>query len=245
MQGEEVAIEVEVRNNGPATANVPVTLRFPSDSKLPETRRPSVRPGATGVAGFTWRTRDYASGEHVLEAEVPAEHNVTNGDTLSALPFQIMPLTISATILGIEVNPDVSRVGEPVTITVTVRNDGPVAARMPVTLRFPSAGGRQPETRSPWAQPGESAAASFTWRTGSYEPGAHGLRVEAASDPPVSHQLTIQLLPPLVDVAIVGMGADPAQTAMVGEPVAVWVEARNDGPAAIEVPVQAYVPRRR
>ena len=242
MQGEEVAIEVEVRNNGPATANLPVTLRFPSAAKAPEVRRPSVRPGATGVAGFTWRTRDYASGEHSLIAEVPAEHNVTSGDTSSELPFQIMPLAISATILGIEVSPDAPRVGEPVTIAVSVRNDGPVAARMPVTLRFPSAGGRQPETRSPWAQPGESAAASFTWRTGSYEPGAHGLRVEAANDPPVSQQLTIQLLPPLVDVAIVGMGADPAQTAMVGEPVEVWVEVHNDGLAAIDVPVQLTFP---
>ena len=35
MQGEEVAIEVEVRNNGPAAVNVPVTLRFPSGYQEP------------------------------------------------------------------------------------------------------------------------------------------------------------------------------------------------------------------
>ena len=86
------------------------------------------------------------------------------------LAFQITPLAVSATILGIEVAPEAPRVGEPVTITVTVRNDGPVATRIPVTLRFPSAG-RQPETRSPWVKPGESAVAAFTWLTGWHEPG--------------------------------------------------------------------------
>ena len=241
MQGEEVAIEVEVQNNGPATVNVPVTLRFPSATKNPETRSPTVRSGETGSANFVWRTRDYAIGDHTLTATVPDQHNASNGDKSAELAFQITPLVISATILGIEVAPEAPRVGEPVTITVTVRNDGPVAMRIPVTLRFPL-GGKLPETRRPWVKPGESAVATFTWLTGRYEPETHAFRAEIAGDTPSSQGFEVKLLPPLVDVAIVGMGASPADTAMVGEAVEVWIEVRNDGPAAMNVPVRLTFP---
>ena len=241
MQGEEVAIEVEVRNNGPATANIPVTLRFPSATKNPETRSPTVRSGETGSANFVWRTRDYAIGDYTLTATVPDQHNTSNGDKSAELAFQITPLVISATILGIEATPEAPRVGEPVTITVTVRNDGPVAVRIPVTLRFPSED-KEPETRSPWVKPGESAVATFTWLTGRHEPETHAFRAEIAGDTPSSQGFEVKLLPPLVDVAIVGMGASPADTAMVGELVEVWIEVRNDGPAAMNVPVRLTFP---
>ena len=241
MQGEEVAIEVEVRNNGPATANIPVTLRFPSATKNPETRSPTVRSGETGSANFVWRTRDYAIGDYTLTATVPDQHNASNGDKSAELAFQITPLAVSATILGIEVAPEAPRVGEPVTITVTVRNDGPVATRIPVTLRFPSED-KQPETRSPWVKPGESAVATFTWLTGWHEPETHAFRAEIAGDTPSSQGFEVKLLPPLVDVAIVGMGSSPADTAMVGELVEVWIEVRNDGPAAMNVPVRLTFP---
>ena len=46
MQGEEVAVEVMVQNNGPAAVNVPITLQFPSETKDPETRPSS---GAVSV----------------------------------------------------------------------------------------------------------------------------------------------------------------------------------------------------
>ena len=241
MRGEEVAIEVEVQNNGPATVNVPVTLRFPSATKNPETRSPTVRSGETGSANFVWRTRDYAIGDHTLTATVPDQHNASNGDKSAELAFQITPLVVSATILGIEVAPEAPRVGEPVTITVTVRNDGPVATRIPVTLRFPSED-KQPETRSPWVKPGESAVATFTWLTGWHEPETHAFRAEIAGDTPSSQGFEVKLLPPLVDVAIVGMGSSPADTAMVGELVEVWIKVRNDGPAAMNVPVRLTFP---
>ena len=240
-RGEEVAIEVEVQNNGPATVNVPVTLRFPSATKNPETRSPTVRSGETGGANFVWRTRDYAIGDYTLTATVPDQHNASNGDKSAELAFQITPLAVSATILGIKVAPEAPRVGEPVTITVTVRNDGPVAMRIPVTLRFPS-DDKQPETRSPWVKPGESAVATFTWLTGRYEPETHAFRAEIAGDTPSSQEFEVKLLPPLVDVAIVGMGSSPADTAMVGELVEVWIEVRNDGPAAMNVPVRLTFP---
>ena len=241
MQGEEVAIAVEVQNNGPATVNVPVVLHFPSDTKSPEMRSPSVFPKTTETARFTWKTRDYDIGEHTLTANVPVAHNVATGQTAAELQFELTQLLITATILDVLANPENPSVGEPVTITVTVRNDGPVATNIPVTLHFPS-DDKQPETRSPRLDPGEIAAVTFDWLTSNYAAGAQQFLVELAAVGSPVRPFTVDLLPTVIDVAIVGIGAYPVDTAMVGETVEVWIEVRNDGPAAINVPVQLAFP---
>ena len=241
MQGEEVAIAVEVQNNGPATVNVPVVLHFPSDTKSPEMRSPSVFPKTTETARFTWKTRDYDIGEHTLTANVPGEHNVATGQTAAELQFELTQLLITATILDVSASPENPTVGEPATITVTVRNDGPVAANIPVTLHFPS-DDKQPETRSPRLDPGEIAAVTFDWLTSNYAAGAQQFLVELAAVGSPVRPFTVDLLPTVIDVAIVGIGAYPVDTAMVGETVEVWIEVRNDGPAAINVPVQLAFP---
>ena len=241
MVGELVEVWIEVRNDGPAAMNVPVRLTVPSADKRPEIKSARVGPGETAKVTFQWKTSDYDAGIHTLGAAVLLDNNVTVGQTTKELRFTLTPLAVSATILGIKVTPETPRVGEPVTITVAVRNDGPVAANIPVTLRFPSED-KQPESRRPRVEPGATGTASFTWNTGRYPPGSHLFVVEAASDPPAQSPFTIELLPPLVNAAIVGMGTDPADTAMVGEAVEVWIEVRNDGPAAMNVPVRLTFP---
>ena len=237
MQGEEVAVQVEVQNNGPATVNVPITLHFPSATKSPETRSPPVPAGSTGTARFSWRTRDYAVGDHMLTATVPEQHNITSGETSAELPFQLSPPTITATIVDVAPYPEVPSVGEPISIAVTVRNDGPVATRIPITLHYPQ-GGRQPETKQPHVAPGGTGTATFDWLTSRYAAGTHQFRVEVAAVDTPQRRFTIDLLPTVENVAIVGMGTYPVETAMVGEPVEVWVEVRNDGPLPLNVAVR-------
>ena len=241
MQGEEVAVEVKVRNNGPATVNVPVTLRFPSATKGPVTRRPPVPAGSTGTARFSWKTRDYSVGEHMLTATVPEQHNITSGETSAELPFQLSLLTITATIVDVAPYPEFPSVGEPISIAVTVRNDGPVATRISITLHYPP-GGRQPETRQPHVAPGGTGTATFEWLTSRHAAGTHQFRVEVAAVDTPQRRFTIDLLPTLENVSIVGMGTYPVETAMVGEPVEVWVEVRNDGPLPLNVPVRLRFP---
>ncbi len=241
MQGEEVTIEVEVQNNGPATVNVPITLQFPSQTKNPETHYPPVPSGSTEKTRFTWKTRDYAVGEHMLAATVPEQHNITSGETSAELPFQLSPLTITATIVDVAPYPEFPSVGEPISIAVTVSNDGAVATRIPITLHFPP-GGRQPETKQPHVAPGGTGTATFEWLTSRYAAGTHQFRVEVAAVDTPQRRFTIDLLPTVENVAIVGMGTYPVETAMVGEPVEVWVEVRNDGPVPLNVPVRLTFP---
>ncbi|MDE2788756.1 MAG: hypothetical protein OXL37_19160 [Chloroflexota bacterium] len=241
MRGEEVAIEVEVQNNGPATVNVPVTLHFPSTAKNPETDHAPTPAGSTGTASFTWKTRDYAVGEHTFMAEVPVGHNVTTGQTSSDLSFQLTEMLVMASIANVTVTPEYPMVGEPVSIAVTVRNDGPVATRIPITLHFPP-GGRQPDSKKPRLDPSETGTVFFEWFTGNYRPGPHRFRIELAAIDTPQHRFTIDLLPTVENVAIVGMGTHPVETAMVGEPVEVWIDVRNDGPVALNVPVRLTFP---
>ena len=167
MVGEPVEVWVDVRNDGPVALHVPVQLTFPSDAKRPETKSPRVDPGETKTVYFQWKTSNYEPGSHLLHAEILLNNNATFGPTTDEIRFALTPLIINATILDIAVSPEAPRIGEPVTITVKVRNDGPVATRIPVTLHFPP-GGRQPETRSHRIDPGAAAEVSFTWRTSRY-----------------------------------------------------------------------------
>ena len=241
MQGEEVAVVVEVQNNGPATVNVPITLHFPSETKDPETRRPPVPSGSTEKTHFTWKTRNYAVSEHTLIATVPGDHNITEGETSAEIPFQLNPLTITATIVDVVVYPESPSVGEPVSIAVTVHNDGSVAVNIPITLRFPP-GGRQPQTKQPLVAPKQTGTAVFEWLTSRYAAGTHQFLTEIAAVNSPQRHFTVDLLPTVENVVIVGMGAYPADTAMVGEPVEVWIDVRNDGPLAINVPVRLTFP---
>ena len=241
MRGEEVAIEVEVQNNGPATVNVPVTLHFPSETKNPETRRPPVLAESTETARFTWKTRDYAVDDHMLTATVPEQHNIATGKKSMELPFRLTPLAVTATIVDFWVYPETPSVGEPVSISVMVRNDGPVATRIPVTLHFPL-GGRQPETRKPHVHSGQTETETFEWRTGNYPPGTHRFRIQVAAVGNPVEYLDVKLLPAVENVAIADMGTYPVATALVGELVEVWVDVRNDGPVALHVPVQLTFP---
>ena len=241
MHGQEVAIEVEVQNNGPATVNVPVTLRFPSATKNPETRSPSVPAEDTKTARFTWKTRDYTVGDHMLTAAVPDQHNIATGEKSLKLPFRVSPQAVTATIVDVSVLPTAPMVGESVSIAVTVRNDGPVATRIPVTLHFPL-GGRQPETKHPHVAPGRTGTATFEWLTSRYPVGTHQFHIDMAAINAPQLRFTIDLLPTVENVMIVGMGTYPAGTAMVGEPVEVWIDVRNDGPLAIRVPVRLTFP---
>ncbi len=241
MKGEEVTIEVEVRNTGPATVNVPITLHFPSETKNPETLSPPLGSGETGMVNFVWRTRDYSVGDHTLTVTVPGQYNVTGGMTSVDLHFRLNPLTITATIVDIAANPVAPSVGEPVSITVTVRNDGPIAANIPITLHFPS-GDKQPETRRPRVGPGETGTVTFDWFTRNYTAGSHQFLIELATAGAPFQHFTIDLLPTVANVAIIGIGTYPAHTAMVGEPVEVWIEVRNDGPVGLTVPVRLTFP---
>ena len=241
VKGQEVKVWVDVVNNGPSALNVPVQLSFPSDEKKPQGKSIRITPGETERVTFVWKTSTYEPGFHTLEATIDLAGNVTQGSTYAELQFLLTPSVITATVLGISASPEAPRVGEPVTITVTVRNDGPVAANIPLTLRFPS-DDKQPETRRPRVEPGAVGSVSFTWRTGRYLPGLHSFVAEVASTPPSARPFTIELLPALVNVSIVGMGSDPAESAIRGQHVKVWVDVINNGPSALNVPVQLAFP---
>ena len=239
MQGQWVEITVTVRNNGSSPVNAQVELTFPSDVKLPERKSPRVPPGGTATASFTWKTRNYEPGTHTLRAAILLDDNATAGDTTAELQFRVTPPVITAAILDVSTRaePQVQQpavsggpvVGEPVTIAVAVRNDGPIAANIPVTLHFPSAD-KKPETRSPRVAAGKTGVATFTWRTSNYAPGVHAFTVVVGG---ASRDFTIELLPPSVDFTVSQLSAPSSSIPIVkGDAVPMAATVQNLGPYA-------------
>ena len=241
MQGQPVTILVQVRNNGSAAINVPVELNFPSPDKAPERRSPRVDAGGQATAAFVWSTGNYPVGVHTLRAELVGAGNHTAGKTTADLPVELTAAPLAATITRVWATPDAPMVGTPVKIMVAVRNDGPVAVNVPVTLHYPSAD-KQPETRRPPVAPGETAIATFKWLTGSHRPGTHSFRVMIGSDESAERVFELTLLLPPMDAEILSITSNPAATAMQGQPVTILVQVRNNGSDAINVPVELNFP---
>ena len=233
-QGEPVTVSVEVRNNGGAAIHVPVELTFPSADKAPERRSPRILPGETTTVEFMWNTRNYEAGRHSLYARLTGSGNITGGSTAAEVQLLLTPPEMAAIIETISTYPFSARVGDRVDITVVVRNDGPISAYIPVTVYFPSSD-RQPETRSPFTQPGSSSVASFLWRTGNFEPGKYIFRVaiqtQNGSGPVVSARtFTVELLPPEIDFAVLEFFPPDADTPLErGEWVDIQVKLQNLG----------------
>ena len=177
VRGQQVSIAVTVRNNGSHAIRTPVQLTFPSENKQAASKSPRIQPGETGVATFAWKTSNYEVGYHSLRAALLLGDNTTSGPVSWEIVLELVPPIVTAAIENVEVSPESAVVGDPVEITVTVRNEGIVAANIPVTLHYPSER-RQPETRKPHTGPGETNSTTFTWRTSNYKPGSHQFRVE-------------------------------------------------------------------
>ena len=233
-RGVPVTVSVEVRNNGRAATNVPVELTFPAADKAPERRSPRILPGETTTVEFTWNTRNYEPGRHSLHARLTGSGNITSGATVAEVQLLLTPQQIAATIETISTYPLSARVGDSVEITVVVRNNGPISAYIPTTIYFPYSV-RQPETRSPFTQPGSTSVARFRWRTGNFEPGHYDFRVAIqarnGSGPVVSARtFTVELLPPEVDFAILEFSPPDADTPLErGEWVDIPVKLQNLG----------------
>ena len=227
MQGTHVKVSVTVRNNGDYAVNIPVELTFPSKTKKPERRSPRTKPGETATATFTWKTRNYDAGIHTLRAALLVNDNATNGNMAAELTVRLIPLVPTASIVSIKASPADPVVGMPVTITVTVRNDGLISARIPVTLHFPSTD-KQPETRRPYVLSGEATAVNFTWRTSRYAAGDHTFYVAVAGH---AQPFIATLLPPTVDFTVLEIRSQGAEFPIVkGDWVEVSALVQNLGP---------------
>ena len=194
------------------------------------------------MATFTWRTGDYAPGNHILRAAIAVDESA--GLTDASVSVDLTAPPVIASIVDIAAGPSPAVAGQPVSIAVTVRNDGPIAASIPVTLHFPS-DAKQPETRRPRIAAGQTAVATFIWRTGDYPPGSHTLRAAIAVDESAgltdSSDITVALTAPPILASIVGISAGPSP-AVVGQPVHIAVTVRNDGPVAASIPVTLHFP---
>ena len=265
--GEPVSIAVTVRNASVVAANIPVTLHFPSADKQPETRRPRVGPGATGVATFTWRTSRYEAGSHTFRVEAPGSSRTFIGELVPpTVDFHVSDFNLAG-------SPGPIARGDSMAVSAVIGNGGPHPGRATVTLMEESSG-EAIDNQTLSLQPEESQAIAFTWRTRSQRLGTHRLRVvaQAPNDSNPDNDASLVALATIVDdasvtlgyagdqpaarmaggfdrpqaptlprLAIAGISMDPERP-VAGEPVSIIVEIVNRGGAAGSAPVTLRFP---
>lgn len=79
-QGDVVAVDIEVQNNGNIATTFDLILRDTTDNMIIETRSVSVARGATDTFTFDWGTTGATPGAHVLEAEAVVAGDTNPGD---------------------------------------------------------------------------------------------------------------------------------------------------------------------
>ena len=283
--GDSVEITVVVRNDGPISANIPITIYYPSSHRQPETRSPLTQPGSTSVARFRWRTGNFEPGHYDFRVAIQARNG--SGPVVSARTFTVELLPPEVDFAVLEFFPPDSDTplerGQWVDITVKLQNLGRHAGRGSILLNDLTAD-KTLYIRDISLDPGESRVVTFVWKTLRHALGEHRLHVTAnaeydgnhlndTSDTikvfvftdrnitlgvgahlPLDHTFGEISQPDLiatatksvtlqqVDAEIVAMYTSPSSTASQGEPVTVSVEVRNNGRAAINVPVELTFP---
>ena len=287
VRGDWVEVSALVSNAGPQSGRGIVTLSDAERGEAMYRENLDLDAQETQTVRFIWKTFHYEPGIYNLQVASEGA-NDTNQDNNVAevgpitilddgniavgygrdrpelqlrqqLSEPVLPANPNFSIGTISWEPEAPAVGDVVLVNVGVRNDGSRTGRIPVTLHFPS-DEKGSETRKPRAGPGETAAATFTWRTGHYEAGDHTFRVEVPGD---ERSFTVALVaptpaapagggavgpavvvPPAVvsaSFSIAGVSWSPAAP-VAGEPVSIAVEISNEGAQAGSAPVTLYFP---
>ena len=199
----------------------------------------AMSPGSTHKVTLAWMVPDETTaGEYQLRMEV-------GGPEKGAAPFDTATKTITVRgpysdreLLTVYASPSPADLGEPVSIAVTVLNPQDFDAQIPIILGFPG-NTRQDEHRNPRVKAHQSVTRQFEWRTGNLEPGEYQLPVSASvAGRTISAVVTVVLR---VDAEIISVESSPDQV-IQGQPVEIAVAVRNNGSAALNLPITLNYP---
>ena len=247
--GEDVNVSVSVYNPTGTTLSIPISLETNGIQSSSNERNPLVQPEQWATREFVWRTGDQSPGMFAVTASADfGEYtwNEIGAATRIATATEFVTLQVDAEIIAMYTSPSsTAPLGEPVTVSVEVRNNGGAAIHVPVELTFPAVD-KAPERRSPRILPGETTTVEFTWYTRNYEPGRHSLYARLTGSGNITGGSTaaeaqLLLTPPEMAATIETISTYPF-SARVGDSVEITVVVRNDGPISAYIPVTVYFP---
>ena len=248
--GEDVNVSVSVYNPTGTPLSIPISLETNGFQSGSNVRNPLVPPEQWATREFVWRTGNQTPGMFAVTASADFGEHTWNeigaANRIATATKSVTLQQVDAEIVAMYTSPrSTASQGEPVTVSVEVRNNGRAAINVPVELTFPSAD-KAPERRSPRILPGETTTVEFMWNTRNYEPGRHSLYARLTGSGNItggSTEAVVQLLltPPVIAATIETISTHPF-SARVGDSVDITVVVRNDGPISAYIPVTIYYP---
>ncbi|MFX1265762.1 MAG: CARDB domain-containing protein, partial [Promethearchaeota archaeon] len=122
LAGESVNITTTVKNKGTETETFSVTTYY-EDNTLETKPVTDLAPDAEEVTTFTWDTTGVAGGNYTIKAtaELPGEVNVADNTFIDGdVRVEIHDIAVSS----VTVSSETVEIGENITITVVVQNEG-------------------------------------------------------------------------------------------------------------------------
>ncbi len=240
--GEHKAVEITaaLTNTGDTAVQASATLHIDQlGHAVDYLSGIAMSPGSTRKVTLAWMVPDETTaGEYQLRMEV-------GGPERGAAPFDTATRTITVRgpysnreLLTVYALPSPADLGEPVSIWVTVLNPKDFDAQIRIILGFPG-NTRRDEHRNPRVKARQSVTRQFEWRTGNLEPGEYQLPVSASvAGRTISTVVTVVLQ---IHAEIISVKSSPDQ-AIQGQPVEIAVAVRNNGSAAVNLPITLNYP---
>ena len=232
--GESVTFQVTIRNKGEGRAGASMVELYVDNDLLAEVELLSILPGESKNVSFRW---DAQVGAYPLRALTDSGQTVSETDEGNNKLVKAYQATTFVDLVVEEVNwePSNPSVGDEVTLTVTVMNQGTLdAGESSVELSLIPLDGAasSSETQMPGIPAGEVATATFHWRAQSGDVALsayadiHGTVVERdEANNVMEATYSATLLPDLIVTAISWEPNSPA----LGEEVTIAVQLENRG----------------
>ena len=238
---DKVTVSAALRNTG-ETAIVSSVALYLGDISAPVSTSGDIAmdPGETSEVELEWHLPvDIEFGDYLLRMAAEVTNPIDSGNDSATATVTVRGPYTDAELISVVATPSLAYVGEPVWVDVTVLNPENSAANIPLLLEFPGES-RPDERRNPSVRPHQSVTRHIEWRTGDLASGTYTLRASAEiAGRAITADTTVTLQ---MDTEIISVTSDPPSTALQGQPVTILVQVRNNGRAAINVPVELTFP---
>jgi PKD repeat protein len=176
--GESISIDVSVENQGDFAETFNVTLHY--DTTLIETQTLEEFTGTTTL-NFIWNTTGVEAGDYVIKAEASHVQNETDpADNAKSFDGTITIYRRDVAVVDITLSATEVIVGETVSITVSVENQGDFNETFNVTVAYD---GNTIETKTDIIlNAGDHTTLDFTWDTTGVDVGDYTITAEAILD---------------------------------------------------------------
>jgi subtilase family serine protease len=227
---QPITIIVKVKNDGACVAG-PSTVKYYVDGQETDSDSiPGLSPGATSAQTFTWTPT--TCGTHTIKAIADANNNVhecdeNNNEKQKSVEVEGPDLIIH----DITLPPGTVCLDQPITITVTVKNDGKCTAGAS-TVKYYVDGQETGSASLPSMGPGSSASNTFIWTPDTC--GTHTIKAVADANKNVKEcdennnekQKSIEVAGPDL---IIGDITLPPGTVCLDQPITITVTVTNQG----------------